>query len=142
MSRWSKAISTGPVDRPLTGDAASKAIVENWLPFPPQYSQYQELDEALSLFRLMKAEQSNTSIVYGEWLILKLLRRAEEGESLDLEIGRFLTEKSSFSITPPWPEPWNTARTRPAHNHWNSQRLYSQSRRCLEIYPGCLGPFL
>ncbi len=50
---------------------------------------------------IMKGEQSNTSIVYGEWLILKLLRRAEEGESLDLEIGRFLTEKSSFSHNPP-----------------------------------------
>ncbi len=50
---------------------------------------------------IMKAEQSNTSIVYGEWLILKLLRRAEEGESLDLEIGRFLTEKSSFTHNPP-----------------------------------------
>ena len=50
---------------------------------------------------IMKGEQSNTSIVFGEWLILKLLRRAEEGESLDLEIGRFLTEKSSFSHNPP-----------------------------------------
>ena len=50
---------------------------------------------------IAKGEQSNTSIVYGEWLILKLLRRAEEGESLDLEIGRFLTEKSSFSHSPP-----------------------------------------
>ncbi len=49
---------------------------------------------------IMKGEQSNTSIVYGEWLILKLLRRAEEGESLDLEIGRFLTE-SPFSHNPP-----------------------------------------
>ena len=58
---------------------------------------------------IAKAEQSNTSIVYGEWLIFKLLRRAEEGESLDLEIGRFLTEKSSFPIVPPWPDSWNTA---------------------------------
>lgn len=40
----------------------------------------------------MKAEQSNTSVVYGEHFILKLYRRAEEGINPDLEIGRFLTE--------------------------------------------------
>ncbi len=50
---------------------------------------------------IMKAEQSNTSIVFGDWLILKLLRRVEEGMNLDLEIGLFLTEKSSFVYNPP-----------------------------------------
>ena len=50
---------------------------------------------------IMKGEQSNTSIVFGEWLILKLLRRAEEGESLDLEIGRFLTKNLPSLITLP-----------------------------------------
>jgi len=49
----------------------------------------------------MKAEQSNTSIVFGDWMILKLLRRAEEGVNLDLEIGLFLTEKTSFVHNPP-----------------------------------------
>uniref|UniRef100_A0A7C3SMR1 Maltokinase n=1 Tax=Desulfobacca acetoxidans TaxID=60893 RepID=A0A7C3SMR1_9BACT len=50
---------------------------------------------------IMKAEQSNTSIVFGDWLILKLLRRVEEGINLDLEIGLFLTERSSFVHNPP-----------------------------------------
>ncbi|OGP70079.1 MAG: maltose alpha-D-glucosyltransferase [Deltaproteobacteria bacterium RBG_13_60_28] len=50
---------------------------------------------------IMKAEQSNTSIVFGDWLILKLLRRVEEGMNLDLEIGLFLTEESSFVHNPP-----------------------------------------
>jgi maltose alpha-D-glucosyltransferase / alpha-amylase len=50
--------------------------------------------------RLLGAEQSNTSIVYGERTIMKLYRRLEEGESLDLEIGRFLTRRS-FAHTPP-----------------------------------------
>jgi maltose alpha-D-glucosyltransferase/alpha-amylase len=50
---------------------------------------------------IMKAEQSNTSIVFSEWFILKLLRRAEGGVNLDLEIGLFLTEKSSFVHSPP-----------------------------------------
>jgi len=41
---------------------------------------------------VMGAEQSNTSIRYGDRLILKLYRRLDEGTSLDLEIGSFLTE--------------------------------------------------
>jgi maltose alpha-D-glucosyltransferase/alpha-amylase len=50
---------------------------------------------------IMKVEQTNTSIVFSDWLILKLLRRAQEGVNLDLEIGLFLTEKSSFVHSPP-----------------------------------------
>lgn len=49
---------------------------------------------------LVKAEQSNSSIVYGKKLVLKLFRRLEEGISPDLEIGRFLTEKAFFPNTP------------------------------------------
>jgi maltose alpha-D-glucosyltransferase/alpha-amylase len=44
----------------------------------------------------MKVEQSNTSVMYGDWMILKLFRRLEEGLNPDLEIGRFLTEKTPF----------------------------------------------
>ncbi len=44
----------------------------------------------------IKAEQSNTSIVYGDQLILKLFRRIEDGINPDAEIGRFLTEKVPF----------------------------------------------
>lgn len=49
---------------------------------------------------VMKAEQSNSSIVYGKKLILKLFRRLEEGTNPDLEIGKFLTETASFPNTP------------------------------------------
>jgi maltose alpha-D-glucosyltransferase / alpha-amylase len=49
---------------------------------------------------LMRAEQSNTSLVYDEHLILKLFRRVQEGVNPDLEIGRFLTEKARFPHTP------------------------------------------
>lgn len=49
----------------------------------------------------MRAEQSNSSIVYGDKLILKLFRRTEAGINPDLEIGYFLTEQVGFSHTPP-----------------------------------------
>jgi maltose alpha-D-glucosyltransferase / alpha-amylase len=48
----------------------------------------------------IKAEQSNSSIIYGDRVILKFFRRAVEGENPDLEIGRFLTEKKDFPHIP------------------------------------------
>jgi maltose alpha-D-glucosyltransferase/alpha-amylase len=49
--------------------------------------------------RLVSAEQTNSSIIFGNDLVLKLYRRLEEGVSLDLELGRFLTEHG-FANTP------------------------------------------
>jgi maltose alpha-D-glucosyltransferase/alpha-amylase len=50
---------------------------------------------------VMKREQSNTSIVYGDRLILKMFRRVTEGVNPDVEIGRFITEKTAFEHVPP-----------------------------------------
>jgi maltose alpha-D-glucosyltransferase/alpha-amylase len=52
--------------------------------------------------QVLKAEQSNTSIFYENELYLKLYRRLDEGINPDLEIGRFLTEKTSFQNVPPF----------------------------------------
>jgi len=49
----------------------------------------------------MRAEQSNTSVVFGDRLILKLFRRIDEGVNPDLEIGAFLTDKAGFPYIPP-----------------------------------------
>ena len=51
--------------------------------------------------RVLKAEQSNTSVVYGDRFIIKLFRRIEAGLNPDLEIGRFLTSRALFSHVPP-----------------------------------------
>jgi maltose alpha-D-glucosyltransferase/alpha-amylase len=49
---------------------------------------------------LLKAEQSNTSVVYGDRFILKLFRRLQPGVNPDLEVGRFLTEHRFAHIPP------------------------------------------
>jgi maltose alpha-D-glucosyltransferase/alpha-amylase len=49
--------------------------------------------------RLLDAEQSNTCIIYGDHLILKLFRRVEEGINPELELGRFLS-KVGFTGAP------------------------------------------
>ncbi len=46
-----------------------------------------------------RAEQSNTSIIYGDRFILKLFRKIEPGINPDIEIGTFLTERG-FRHTP------------------------------------------
>ena len=51
--------------------------------------------------RISKAEQSNTSIIYGDKLILKLFRQVVPGLNPDLEIGRYLTEQGQFSQIAP-----------------------------------------
>jgi len=51
--------------------------------------------------KMMKAEQSNTSIMYGDRFIMKMFRKLEGGLNPDIEIGRFLTETAHFPHTPP-----------------------------------------
>src|SRR5437764_967092 len=55
---------------------------------------------ALTDARPMGVEQSNTSIVFDEQLVLKLYRRLEAGINPELELLRFLTERSFHGIAP------------------------------------------
>ena len=50
--------------------------------------------------RVVGGEQSNTSIVFGDRAIMKLFRHLEIGQNPDVEIGRFLTTRTSFRGTP------------------------------------------
>lgn len=50
---------------------------------------------------LLKGEQSNSSVVFGDRLFLKVFRRLEEGEHPDVEVGRFLTSVARFENVPP-----------------------------------------
>jgi maltokinase len=51
--------------------------------------------------RVMDAEQSNTSIVYGEDYILKVFRRLQPGLNPDLEVTRALADAGSLHVAPP-----------------------------------------
>ncbi|MGC2500468.1 MAG: putative maltokinase, partial [Acidobacteriaceae bacterium] len=52
--------------------------------------------------RLSSAEQSNTSAIFGDRLIMKLFRRQQPGVNPDVEIGRFLTETARFPNIAPY----------------------------------------
>jgi maltose alpha-D-glucosyltransferase/alpha-amylase len=58
-------------------------------------------DAPLTLRRI-SAEQSNSSIIYGDRLILKVFRRQQAGQNPDVEIGRFLTEVAHYDRIPPF----------------------------------------
>ncbi|MFQ5600141.1 MAG: maltose alpha-D-glucosyltransferase, partial [Candidatus Krumholzibacteriia bacterium] len=51
--------------------------------------------------RLVATEQTNTSIVYGDQVILKLYRRLDPGPNPEVEILDFLTRKAKFRHVPP-----------------------------------------
>ena len=52
--------------------------------------------------RVVSAEQSNTSIIFGDRLILKLYKRLQSGENPDVEMGRFLSGVTQFHQIPPF----------------------------------------
>jgi maltose alpha-D-glucosyltransferase / alpha-amylase len=52
--------------------------------------------------RRASVEQTNSSILYGDRLILKLFRRQEPGVNPDAEVTRYLTEHTTFDHVPPF----------------------------------------
>ncbi|HEV7868553.1 MAG TPA: hypothetical protein VGO90_12785, partial [Chthoniobacteraceae bacterium] len=50
--------------------------------------------------RLLRVEQSNSSIIFGDRLFMKIFRKLEEGLNPDAEILRYLTERRHFAHAP------------------------------------------
>ena len=66
-----------------------------------EFRRVRGLEEPSLKSSIMRVEQSNTSIVYGDRLILKLFRHLQEGTNPDVEISAFLSERTSFTNFPP-----------------------------------------
>jgi trehalose synthase-fused probable maltokinase len=94
---WREIVRAMAVDAELRGDRGRFTCwrtdaFEEMLPSAQQ--SVDALDE-----RRLRVEQSNTSIVLGDRLILKLYRLLEPGENPDLEVSAFLTD-AGFTDTP------------------------------------------
>ena len=87
-----KAISRGRHFRGQKGEMA--AVSAGLLKLPDRYPA-----ESLKPV-LLGVEQTNSAVRYGEEWFLKMLRRVERGPHPDLEVGRFLGEKTSFQNFP------------------------------------------
>ena len=51
--------------------------------------------------RRLGAEQSNSSVLFEEYGVLKIYRRLQPGLHPEIEMGRFLVERAGFANTPP-----------------------------------------
>jgi len=49
---------------------------------------------------MVTTEQTNSSVIVGGELVMKLIRRVEDGPNPDVEVGRFLTERARFPYVP------------------------------------------
>ncbi|MFL5354909.1 maltokinase N-terminal cap-like domain-containing protein [Archangium sp.] len=76
--------------------SASGKLVGEWLDTPEGLM---ALPSPLPVRRL-QVEQSNTSVVVAEKVILKVIRKLEVGINPEYEVGRFLATKTSFRATP------------------------------------------
>lgn len=64
------------------------------------FKKYKHDEILLEKSQVLKAEQTNTSFLYGKSLFLKLYRRLDDGINPDVEIGRYLTEKAQCPNVP------------------------------------------
>lgn len=76
--------------------SASGRVHGEWLPTDEGRL---SLPDPIPVRRLM-VEQSNTSVVFGEKVILKIIRKLESGVNPEHEMGRFLATRTSFRAMP------------------------------------------
>ncbi|MDB5049105.1 MAG: trehalose synthase [Fibrobacteres bacterium] len=69
---------------------------------PKQDAFKDHMPDAADESKVLKAEQSNTAIIFPGRHFVKFLRRLEEGENPELEILRFFDESTAFRHVPPY----------------------------------------
>jgi maltose alpha-D-glucosyltransferase / alpha-amylase len=85
---------------PLGEPAFARALLDAVVPAPgfPEIRGQPEMGDLEPA--LLGVEEKNTLIRYGDRLVLKVFRKLEPGINPELEIGRFLTEKTAFRHSP------------------------------------------
>lgn len=76
-------------------------VGELWAVPAPAFDKVRGSEAERLAATVLEGEQSNTSILFGGRLILKLIRRVESGPHPDEEIGLFLSEVPGFENSPP-----------------------------------------
>ncbi len=86
-------MATGGVRRGERGEVAG---------IPSAELQTANTTGAVPKSRLLKVEQSNSSIIYDDRIFLKLYRKLAAGINPDAELTRFLSERQGFAHVPPF----------------------------------------
>jgi len=102
-------VVTDRFDEPAVGRALLRHFDGTTLPterggalvFRPTHVFHSVPADRLEPVAPLRGEQSNTSLRFGDALMLKLFRRLQFGPNPDVEIGWFLTEHTGFAGTPP-----------------------------------------
>jgi maltose alpha-D-glucosyltransferase / alpha-amylase len=80
-------------------DAEDRLLGETRFRHTPIFAQL-AAPERLIVRRIGK-EQSNSSVLFEDYAVLKLYRRLQPGPHPEIEMGRFLVERADFANTPP-----------------------------------------
>jgi maltose alpha-D-glucosyltransferase/alpha-amylase len=114
LARVMTSMDEGVLHEAVFNDSASEALLalvaggaqipsrEGFILGVPSTTLSQLQGPSREVPRRGSAEQSNTSIIFGDKLIMKLFRRQQTGPNPDTEIGSYLTEETHFTHIAPF----------------------------------------
>ena len=114
----------------------------NWIPATPQCCAGYDRKADWTWSRVSKAEQTNSSVIYGDRLMLKFFRKIEPGVNPELEIGRFLMEPAISLFAAAGRRPGLSQPRRRACHGGCRHLVCAGMQRRLGIHGGHAGPVL